>query len=116
MMALKKYLTILGMTLAISGCFSTPEVVTETVYVEKTVPIKPRPEPVELYGIEWKVVTEETLDDVITSIKKESGVFVFYALSVTDYERLSLNVAEVHRYLKGQKQLIIYYEKNNSKK
>ena len=42
--------------------------------------------------------------------EKENGVLVFYALSVRDYETLSLNMSEIKRFLDQQKQIIVYYE------
>tara|TARA_Y100000310_G_C20392455_1_gene673471 strand:- start:247 stop:393 length:147 start_codon:yes stop_codon:yes gene_type:complete len=38
-------------------------------------------------------------------------MFLFYVLSVRDYETLALNMAEIKRYIEQQKQIIIYYEK-----
>ena len=38
-------------------------------------------------------------------------MFLFYVISVRDYETLSLNMAEIKRYIEQQKQIIIYYEK-----
>jgi hypothetical protein len=43
--------------------------------------------------------------------EKENGVLVFYALSVRDYETLSLNMSEIRRFLDQQKQIIVYYER-----
>ena len=42
--------------------------------------------------------------------EKENGVLVFYALSVRDYETLSLNMSEIKRFLDQQKQIIVYYK------
>ena len=36
--------------------------------------------------------------------------FVFVAMSVKDYENLAINVQDVKRYIKQQKEIIIYYE------
>jgi hypothetical protein len=35
---------------------------------------------------------------------------VFFALSVPDYENLSLNMAEILRFIEQQTSLLIYYE------
>ena len=43
--------------------------------------------------------------------KKENGEYVFYAMSVPDYENLALDIAELRRYIEQQKEIIIYYEK-----
>ena len=41
---------------------------------------------------------------------KENGYLLFYAVSVRDYETLSLNMAELKRYIQQQNEIIIYYE------
>ena len=41
---------------------------------------------------------------------KKNGTDSYIALSVKDYENLSLNFAELRRYIIQQKQIIIYYE------
>ena len=38
-------------------------------------------------------------------------MFLFYVINVRDYETLSLNMAEIKRYIEQQKQIIMYYEK-----
>jgi leucyl aminopeptidase (aminopeptidase T) len=55
-------------------------------------------------------VTEDTFKQFKTRFTKENGDFLFYAISVRDYETLALNMAEIKRYLQQQKQIIIYYE------
>ena len=57
------------------------------------------------------VVTEANLDLFKKRFEKDNGNLVFYAISVRDYENLALNMSELDRYLKHQKQLIVYYEK-----
>ena len=42
---------------------------------------------------------------------KVNNYFVFYVLSVHDYENLALNMSELYRYIKQQKEIVIYYEK-----
>ena len=61
--------------------------------------------------IHFYVVTEDTFEDFKQRFLKENGDFLFYALSVRDYETLALNMAEIKRYILQQKEIIIYYEK-----
>jgi len=60
-------------------------------------------------------VTSETLNEFLTKYEKENGDVVFFALSVPDYENLSLNVAELKRFINQQKSLIVYYEESIGK-
>ena len=62
-------------------------------------------------NIHFYVVTEDTFEDFKQRFLKENGDFLFYALSVRDYETLALNMAEIKRYILQQKEIIIYYEK-----
>ena len=92
-MGLRNYLTIsslLLLTLLLSSCgfIRKPEkeIVVQTVEVQKVIPVQPRPKPVDM-----------------TDVK-------FYVVSVQDYENLALNMSELFRYIKQQKEIVIYYE------
>ena len=61
--------------------------------------------------VHFYVVTEDTLDAFKERFVKEQGDFVFYAISVRDYETIALNMAELKRYIEQQQLIIIYYEK-----
>ena len=62
-------------------------------------------------NIKFYVVTSENFEDFKQRYEKDNGTFLFYALSVRDYETLAINMAEIKRYIEQQKQIIIYYEK-----
>lgn len=111
-MELKKHLLILSLLLLAlsSGCASTPDVVEKVVYVPLEVPVKERPQPVELYGVDWYVVTEDNVDQFLRQYQDKTGDVVFIALSVPHYENMSLNLAELKRYIEQQQAIIVYYE------
>jgi hypothetical protein len=69
-----------------------------------------RPKPVALSPVEWFIVTEENLEEFILDFKKVNTEFVVAAMTIKGYENLSLNVAELRRYINQQKSLIVYYE------
>lgn len=111
-----KFLTISLILLASSGCSilvgQDPEkqVVLQTEYVEKFIPVQKRPDAIVPRDITIKVVTSENLEQFMEYISTTTGDIVFYAMTVNDYERLSMNVADVKRYLLQQNELLIYYE------
>ena len=115
-MVLKNYLkvsSLLLLSLLVSSCASWPkltQIEIQTVEVERNIPIQNRPRQLNLSNITWYVVTEENFEEFKKRYEKENGMFLFYAISVRDYETLSLNMAEIKRYLEQQKQIIIYYE------
>ena len=116
-MALKNYLKVLSLLLlclVISSCSSWPklkQIEIKTVQVERIIPTQNRPRPLNMNDIKFYVVTSENFEDFKKRYEKDNGTFLFYALSVRDYETLAINMAEIKRYIEQQKQIIIYYEK-----
>jgi leucyl aminopeptidase (aminopeptidase T) len=117
MMGLRNYLTIsslLLLTLLLSSCgyLRKPEkeIVVQTVEVQKVIPVQPRPKPVDMTDVKFYVVTEENYEEFKEKFMKTNNDFVFYVVSVHDYENLALNMSELFRYIKQQKEIVIYYE------
>ena len=116
-MVLKNYLrvsSLLLLSVIVSSCTSWPkftQIEVQTVEVERNIPIQNRPRQLNLSNITWYVVTEENFEEFKKRYEKENGMFLFYVINVRDYETLSLNMAEIKRYIEQQKQIIIYYEK-----
>ena len=115
-MVLKNYLkvsSLLLLSLLVSSCNSWPkltQIEIQTVEVERNIPIPNRPRQLDMSPIKWYVVTEENFEKFKKRFVKENGEFLFYVISIRDYESLALNMAEIKRYIEQQKQIIIYYE------
>ena len=82
----------------------------KTVEASRNVPIQNRPRPVDMNGIYFYVVNENNFEEFKARFTQEKGDFLFYAISVRDYETLTLNMSELKRFIKQQKELIVYYE------
>ena len=116
-MGLINYLTVsslLLLTLLLSSCgfIRKPEkeIVVQTVEVQKVIPVQPRPKPVDMTDVKFYVVTEENYEEFKEKFMKTNNDFVFYVVSVHDYENLALNMSELFRYIKQQKEIVVYYE------
>lgn len=102
--------------LATSGCSllswkPEKQVVTVTKVVERTIPTVPHPKPVQLNDIKIYVVSpEENFEEFKAEFEAKNGADSYIAISIKDYENLSLNFAELRRYIEQQKQIILYYE------
>ena len=110
-----KFLMILSALLILTGCATnniptTTEVVTETRIVRQNVPVLDRPRGVSLLDIDWSVVTEDNLEEFLIDLEERTGFRVFTALTIEDYENLSLNIQELRRYILEQQGLIEFYE------
>ena len=117
-MGLINYLTVsslLLLTLLLSSCgyIRKPEkeIIVKTEEVQKINPIQPQPKPVDMIDVKFYVVTEENYEEFKEKFMKTNNDYVFYAVSVHDYENLAFNMAELYRYIRQQKEIIIYYEK-----
>ena len=121
-MVLKNYLkvsSLLLLLLFLSSC-STWDKLTrievQTIEVQRNIPIQNRPARLELNNIKWFVVTDQNFEEFKEKFIKQNDEFLFFAISVRDYETLALNMADIKRYVVQQKQIIIYYEKALSPK
>lgn len=88
-----------------------PEIVTVTETVPVIVPKATPPKDMRLENIRIYVVSEdENINEFKETFRKIHGEVVFVAISIKDYENMSLNIAEMKRYIDQQKQVILYYE------
>ena len=115
MMAQLRYLLILSLILLSSSCSllnRQPEekIVTVTKIVQPIIPVVERPKQLDLSDVDWYVVTERNMEEFLGKFEKDNGDIVFMAISVRGYENISLNLADLRRYILQQKEIIIYYE------
>ena len=116
-MVQKNYLKVLSALLlspllsSCSGWEALKRIEVKTVEVDRVIPTQNRPRQLDLNDITWFVVTDQNFAEFKKRYTKQNGSFLFYAISVRDYETLALNMAEIKRYIEQQKQIIIYYEK-----
>lgn len=69
-----------------------------------------RPKPINLTDTRLYVVNSQNLEEFLKEFEAVNGNRAFVAFSVKDYENLSLNIAELRRYIEQQKEIIVYYE------
>ena len=110
-----KWLIALTALLALSSCgaINIPrdtQVVTENNYIERTIPVQPAPEPVDMPPVEWFVVTEDNIEEFLGRIENSVGDVVFIAVTPDGYENLALGIADLRRYIAQQRSIIAYYE------
>jgi len=104
-------------TFMLASCASTTPVQIETKPVQLTVIQPPPPAPLSLSDVKVSVVTAENIDEFILAASKEQGTDnpVFVVVSIQGYENLSLNIAELKRYILQQQEIIAYYRKATTK-
>ena len=99
--------------LLLSAC-ARPEPETKIVsvptIVKQNIAKVARPKPVSLVAPQVYVVNADNYDEFVQNFKEKFGELVYVAISIKDYENLSLNIAELRRYINQQKEVIVYYE------
>jgi len=107
---LKKTLLVSSLFL-LTACASDEKIIVQTEIIQTEIPTQARPKGVSLSNVRFYVVTKENLNDFLKNFEKENDDTVFYAMSVKDYEKMALNIADLRRYINQQDKLILYYEK-----
>lgn len=118
---MRKHLTtlLLSLTLiSLVGCGSLssketrqiPEVKVITEEVKTEIYHPPLPQEVRLEGVQWLVITKDNLDEKVEQAEKLlGGEFVVFAIIPTDYENFAWNIQELRRFIRQQKEIILYY-------
>ncbi len=89
-----------------------------TLYDRPTIELT-NPQPVQQLPIDWFVITQENLEQKIAEIRAKNTSFVVIAVTPQGYQNMSMNEAELRRYIRQQEVLIAsyrkYYESQNVK-
>ena len=113
-------LLLLSALLLVSGCSilgssrDIPEVKpVEVVTVVKKAPMyhPPLPNNIESVPVEWTVLNPELMQAYLDDLNEGNApTNVWYALTTKGYENLSINMAEVKRYLRQVISIVKYYK------
>ena len=111
---MKKILLISLLIAITSGCSSIPLSTkpVEVVTIAEPVPMYHPPLPLELQlvDIDWQVLSPEILQEYLSDLESGSAPpTAFYSLTSKEYENLSMNMAEIKRYLRDTLSIVEYY-------
>ena len=79
--------------------------------IERTIvqPIMPRE--ISLSNPTFIVVTPDNWEEQLARIEEQEGELVFLAMTIPDYEVMSMNIQELRRYITELKDVVVYYRK-----
>jgi hypothetical protein len=89
-----------------------PEPIIKTVTEFKTLEIyqPPLPKAIDLQDVEFFVITEKNFEEQVRRLEKmQDGTYVLFGITPQDYENMAYNLQELRRYIRQQKEIIIYY-------
>lgn len=104
-------------TLLLVSCSTfAPKVVEKPILVDKTELIISDIQPVEQYDVEWIVITKDNVNAIIKDFDDKGKIFAVFAVSPSGYQNLSLNIAELRRFIIQQQSVIVAYKTYYGKK
>lgn len=109
-----KKIAILSLLIFITtGCSMIPQArPVEVRTIAEPVPMyhPPLPLEVQLVDVDWTVLTPELMAQYLQELETGSAPrSAYYALTTKEYENLSMNMAELKRYLKDSLHIIEFY-------
>lgn len=84
----------------------------EVVTIAEPAPMYHPPLPIEvqLVDIDWEILTPEIMEQYLKDLEEGSAPpTAYYSLTTKDYENLSMNMAELKRYLREVLGIVEFY-------
>ena len=103
-------LTLVTSLTLISGCSSIKEIEIFKKEVERT-PLKlDPPKPIKMDPVNWIIITKENYEQVFENLKKNNKDVVLFGLTDDGYEQLSINFAQVRKYIILNRNVLMKYK------
>jgi len=107
---MKKLIFVL-FAIGLSGCSETARVIDKPVLYERAQLVVSSVAPVSQSTVSWTIITPQNYEAKAKEIESKGGNAVLFALTPQGYQNLSMNVAELRRYIQQQQSVIIAYQK-----
>ena len=109
-----KKILILSLTILATGCSMMPQQTrpVEVVTIAEPPPMYHPPLPLELQlvDIAWEILPPELMEEYLKQLEDGSAPpTAYYSLTSKDYENLSMNMAELKRYLREVLGIVEFY-------
>ena len=111
---MKKIATIVSFILIVSGCSmiqpkAKPVSIT-TISERPPMYHPPLPMEVQMDPVEWEIMTPERMEEYLSNLDKgEAPRRAYYTLSSKEYEHLSMDIADITRYIKEILGIVKFY-------
>jgi len=96
---MKKFL-IIPLIAFLSACNSTATI--KPVVQDRPDLVLPKLRPVQQRPVKWTVITRKNLESKLAQIEKEGGSVTLIATTPEGYKNMSLNAAELRRFIQEQ--------------
>ncbi len=111
---MKKITTIVSLLIIASGCSLIPAktkpVSVTTISERPPMYHPPLPMEVQMDPVEWEIMTPERMEEYLSNLEKgEAPRRAYYTLSSKEYEHLSMDIADITRYIKEILGIVKFY-------
>jgi len=106
------HLVLLSSFFLVTSCSLLPTKPVEVNTIALPAPMYHPPLPLEIQAvdIEWKVLTPEIMEEYLKLVQEgKAPAVAYYALTTTQYENLSMSMAEITRYTEDILSIVEYY-------
>ena len=108
-----KSIILISCLFVIANCSMMPTAKpVEVVTIAEPVPLYHPPLPLEvgLVDIDWEILTPDLMIEYLENYENGSApAIAYYSLTSKEYENLSMNMAEIKRYLRDTLSIVKYY-------
>lgn len=108
-----KSIILISCLFVIANCSMMPSAKpVEVVTIAEPVPLYHPPLPLEvgLVDIDWEILTPDLMKEYLEDYENGSApAIAYYSLTSKEYENLSMNMAEIKRYLRDTLSIVKYY-------
>lgn len=104
-----KKIILASCCLFLTACTETTKVFDKPVLVERAELIVPPAQPIMQSDMNWTVITPENYAAKVEELSTKGNV-VLFALTPQNYQNLSMNVAELRKYIQQQNAVIAAYK------
>ena len=106
-------LVIISLVIATAGCSimqPTRPIQMQTIAERPPMYHPPLPMEVQLDPVDWEILTPEIMEQYLENLENgEAPRKAFYSLSSKEYEHLSMDMADITRYIKEVLGIVKYY-------
>jgi hypothetical protein len=109
-----KNIFILGICFMFAGCSMIPSqtkpVEVRTISERPPMYHPPLPLEIQMVDVDWTVMTPQLMAEYLQALEEGSAPkSAYYSLTTKEYENLSMNMAEIKRYLQDTLHIIEFY-------
>ncbi len=115
-----KIMNSIVMLIILTNCSMIPTSTkpVEVVTIAEPVPMyhPPLPLEVQMVDIDWEILTPEIMKEYLEDYENGSApAIAYYSLTSKEYENLSMNMAEIKRYLRDTLSIVKFYRDYDKK-